>query len=106
MGIVANKAVTIQGKAHQPGEAVDAKSLDSSKVQQLVAQRTLRDMNFSSPAKCIALRDTRIGGKDYKRGDLVDVSQLPPGKVSQMLEHRMLDLAPAMTKTSAAIGKK
>ncbi len=100
MGIVANKAVTVQGKSYQPGEAVDAKSLDRGKVQQLVAQRTLRDTDLASPSKCVVLRAMRVGGKDYKRGDLVGVSRLPPGKVSQMLEHRMLDLAPA------TVGKK
>ena len=98
MGLVAAKAVTVQGRAYQPGEVVDAKLLDSSKAQQLVAQRTLRDTDFSSPSRCVALRAMRLGGKDYKRGDLVDVGRLRPDKVSQMLEHRMLDLAPVKRK--------
>jgi hypothetical protein len=94
MGIVANRAVTIQGKTHQPGDAVDAASLGSDKVQQLVAQRALRDTNFSAPSRCVALRTTQLGGKSYKRGDLVDVGKLRSDKVSQLLEHRVLDLAP------------
>ena len=98
MGIVANRAVTVQGTSYQPGEAVDAKALDSSKVQQLVAQRTLRDTDFSSPTRCVALRALRLGGKDYQRGDLVDVGRLRSDKVSQLLEHRVLDLAPAKKK--------
>jgi hypothetical protein len=94
VGIVANRAVTIQGRSYRPGEAVDAKSLDSSKAQQLVSQRAFRDTSFSSPTTCVACRAMRFGGKDYKRGDLVDVSKTRSDKVSQMLEHRILDLAP------------
>ena len=96
MGLVVRKSTTIQGHSYQPGDAVDTKLLDSDKVSQLIAQRALRDTNFSSPTKCIALRGMRLGGKDYKRGDFVDVSKLRPDKVSQMLEHRVLDLAPAV----------
>lgn len=98
MALVTTRATTIQGTAYQPGEAVDATSLDSTKVQQLITQRVFTDTAAVAPGRCVALRALRLGGREYQRGDRVDVRGLPPGKLSQMLEHRILDLAPFVTK--------
>ena len=89
--LVANKAITIGGKAYGAGERVEV-ALAQGKVEQLVAQRVLRDTEASSPSSCLVLRDVRINGKDFKRGTKVNASRLDPGKVSQMLDHRILGL--------------
>lgn len=92
--LTAAKAGVIGGKSYEVGEAVDDSNLESGKVQQLVAQRVLRDSLSSSPKACIVLRDCRIRGKEFKKGTRVAVARLSPDKVSQMLDHRILGLAP------------
>jgi hypothetical protein len=92
--LVANKAVVIGVRAYGPGEVVDAAGLDGGKVQQLIAQRVLRDAGLTPPFSCVVLRDVRVNGKRYARGTVVNAARLPPAKVAQMLDHRILGLAP------------
>lgn len=87
--LVANKAITLQGKAYGAGEPVDAR-LAAGKAEQLVAQRFLRDTDASVPTSCIVLRDVRINGKEFKRGTKVNPSKLDAGKVAQLMDHRIL----------------
>jgi len=93
--LVANKSITIGGKAYSAGERVDALDLPPGKVEQLVAQRIIRDTDASSPTSCLVLRDVRINGKSFKRGTKVNAARLDPNKVSQLLDHRIL--GPVMT---------
>ena len=102
MGLVATRAVTLQGQTYRPGEAVETHGLSSEKAQQLVALRILTDTDISAPSRCVALRALHLGGRAYQRGDLIDVSRLRPDKISQLLEHRIIDLAPAGAGSSKA----